>query len=153
MTKKFKQIQISSLDERFKKISFEPKPKLGWARVIRTALSMPLSFPANELGISRQGVLKLEKNEAEETISLKSLRQLAQAMGCELHYTIIPHEGSLKRIIEKRAEKKAKAMVSDVNNTMVLEDQKIKDSKNSVKILAKELAENLNKNLWSDDEN
>ena len=44
-------------------------------------------------------------------------------------------------------------MVSDVNNTMSLEDQKIKDSKSSVKFLAKEFAENLNKSLWSDDEN
>lgn len=153
MTQKFKQIQISSLDDRFKKIIFEPRPKLGWIRVIRTALSMPLSFPASKLGISLQGVAKLEKSEAEEAISLKSLRQLAEAMGCELHYAIIPHEGSLKKIIEKRAEEKAMAMVSDVNNTMALEDQEIKDSKNSVKILAKELAANLNKDLWSDDEN
>ena len=114
---------------------------------------MPLSFSAAKLGISPQGVAKLEKSEAEETISLKSLRHLTEAMGCELHYAIIPHERSLKKIIEKRAEEKAMLMVSNVNNTMALEDQEIKDSKNSVKILAKELATNLNKDLWSNDEN
>jgi hypothetical protein len=36
---------------------------------------------------------------------------------------------------------------------MELEDQKIENSKNSVKLLTKDFAENLNKNLWRDDEN
>jgi len=148
MTQKFKQIQISNLDDRFKKINFESKPKLGWIKTIRTSLSMPLSFVASKLGVSQQGVAKLEKGEMEETISLKSLRQLAEAMGCEFHYVIIPHGKSLKKIIEKRAEEKARIMVSEVNKTMALEDQEIKNSRNSVKLLAKELSENLNTKLW-----
>lgn len=152
MTKRLKQIQLTNLDSRFAKMSFEPKPKSGWIKTIREALSMPLAFPARKLKISLPSVSRLEKNEIDESITLKSLRQLAAAMNCELHYAIVPHGGSLKKIVEKRAEEKARAMVSDVNNTMSLEDQKIKDSKNSVKFLAKELAEDLNKSLWSDDE-
>ena len=112
---------------------------------------MPLAFPARKLGISQPSVSRLEKNEIDESITLKSLRQLAAAMNCELHYAIVPHGRSLRKIVEKRAEEKARAMVSDVNNTMSLEDQKIKDPKSSVKFLAKEFAEELNKSLWRDD--
>ncbi|MBT4922252.1 MAG: helix-turn-helix domain-containing protein [Rickettsiales bacterium] len=153
MSQKFKQIQISNLDNRFKTLSFAPKPKVGWIKTIRQALSMPLAFPANKLGISKQGVAQLEKNESEDTITLKSLRQLAEAMGCELHYAIIPHERSLKKLIEKRATEKATGIVNDVNKTMALEDQEIKDDITSIKRLTKDLAENVNFKLWSSDEN
>jgi predicted DNA-binding mobile mystery protein A len=105
------------------------------------------------IGISQPSFSRLEKNEIDESITLKSLRKLAASMNCELHYAVVPHGRSLRKIVEKRAEEKARVMVSDVNNTMSLEDQKIKDSKSSVKFLAKEFAENLNKSLWSDDEN
>ena len=114
---------------------------------------MPLAFPSRKLGISQPSVSRLEKNEIDESITLKSLRQLAAAMNCELHYAIVPQGRSLKKMIEKRAEEKARAMVSDVNNTMSLEDQKIKDTKSSVQLLAKEFAEEPNKILWSSDEN
>ncbi len=153
MTKRLKQIQLTNLDSRFAKMSFEPKPKSGWIKTIREALSMPLAFPARKLGISLPSVSRLEKNEIDESITLKSLRQLAAAMNCELHYAIVPHGGSLKKIVEKRAEEKARAAVKEVNKTMSLEDQKIEDPETSIKLLAKEFAENLNKSLWSDDEN
>lgn len=153
MTQKFKQIQIANLDKRFKKIHFEPRPNRGWIKTIRTALSMPLAFLAFKLNISKQAVAKLENGEIDETISLKSLRRLAEAMDCKLCYAIIPHDKSLQKIIEKRADKIAKIIVAEVDKTMALENQKITNSQNSVKILAKELAENLTKKLWSLDEN
>lgn len=153
MTKRLKQIQLQNLDNHFKKMSFESKPKNGWIKTIRQALSMPLAFVANKLNISEQSVNQLENNEAFETISLKSLRKLAEAIDCELHYAIIPRERSLQKIIKKRAEFKAKLIIKEVNKTMELEDQKIENSENSVKLLAKDFAENLNKNLWRNDEN
>lgn len=112
---------------------------------------MPLAFPAKNLGISQPSVSRLEKNEIDESITLKSLRHLAEAMNCELHYAIVPHGRSLQKIIKERSEEKARAMVNDVNNTMSLEDQKIKNPKSSVKFLAKEFTENLSKSLWNND--
>lgn len=153
MTKRLKQIQLINLDQKFEAMRFESKPKTGWIRTIREALSMPLAYPANKLGVSKQSISQLEKNEVMENITLKSLRQLAEAMNCEFHYAIVPHGRSLKSIVEKRAEEKARAVVKEVNKTMALEDQKINDPELSIKLLAKEFAEKLNKNLWSDDEN
>ncbi len=86
MTQKFKQIQISSLDKRFNKLSFEAKPKLGWIKIIRADLSMPLAFPASKLKVSQQAIAKLEKGEIEEVVGLKSSRKLVEAMNCEPHY-------------------------------------------------------------------
>ena len=153
MTKRLKQIQLQNLDNHFKKMCFETKPKNGWIKTIRQALSMPLAFVANKLNISEQSVNQLENNEAFETISLKSLRRLAEAIDCELHYAIIPRERSLQKIIKKRAEYKARLIIKEVNKTMELEDQKIENSENSVKLLTKDFTENLNKNLWRNDEN
>ena len=153
MTKRLKQIQLQNLDNHFKKMCFESKPKNGWIKTIRQALSMPLAFVANKLYISEQSVNQLENNEAFETISLKSLRRLAEAIDCELHYAIIPRERSLQKIIKNRAEFKARLIIKEVNKTMELEDQKIENSENSVKLLTKDFAENLNKNLWRNDEN
>lgn len=153
MTKRLKQIQLQNLDNHFKKMCFETKPKNGWIKTIRQALSMPLAFVANKLNISEQSVNQLENNEAFETISLKSLRRLAEAIDCELHYAIIPRERSLQKIIKKRAEFKARLIIKEVNKTMELEDQKIENSENSVKLLTKDFTENLNKNLWRNDEN
>jgi predicted DNA-binding mobile mystery protein A len=153
MTKRLKQIQLQNLDNHFKKMCFESKPKNGWIKTIRQALSMPLAFVANKLNISEQSVNQLENNEAFETISLKSLRRLAEAIDCELHYAIIPRERSLQKIIKNRAEFKARLIIKEVNKTMELEDQKIENSENSVKLLTKDFAENLNKNLWRNDEN
>ncbi len=153
MTKRLKQIQLQNLDNHFKKMCFETKPKNGWIKTIRQALSMPLAFVANKLNISEQSVNQLENNEAFETISLKSLRRLAEAIDCELHYAIIPRERSLQKIIKKRAEFKARLIIKEVNKTMELEDQKIENPENSVKLLTKDFTENLNKNLWRNDEN
>lgn len=153
MTKRLKQIQLQNLDNHFKKMCFETKPKSGWIKTIRQALAMPLGYIADKLNISEQSVNQLENNEAFETISLKSLRKLAEAIDCELHYAIIPRERSLQKIIQKRAEFKARLIIKEVNKTMELEDQKIENPENSVKLLTKDFTENLNKNLWRNDEN
>lgn len=151
MNKRLKQIQLINLDRRFENMSFEPQPKIGWIKTIREALSMPLAYPANKLGISQQSVSQLEKNEATGRITLQSLRQLAESIGCELHYAIVPHNESLQSIIKKRAKNKARLAIKEVNKTMSLEDQKIDDLETSIKLLTKEFAEDLNKKLWKEE--
>ncbi len=149
MTNKFQKLQLEALDKKISKIRFQPKPKKGWARAIRSVLMIPLPFVAKKFGASSQAIFQLEQGEVDESISLKTLRRLAEALDCELHYALVPHQKSLKKIIEKRAALKAKAIVSDVDKTMSLENQKVKNSQKSVKLLTKDLTENLNSKLWS----
>lgn len=153
MTQKFKQIKIENLDQRFKTMEFGSNPKDGWLKTIRSALNMPLHFLAKKLGVTPQSISQLEQSEKIEAITLRSLRQLAEVMDCELHYAIIPREKSLKKIIERRASQKATALVKEVDKTMALEDQKIDNIEKSIQLLSKDFTENLNTKLWEDERN
>src|SRR3989338_437325 len=149
MTSKFKKLQLEALDKKISKIRFVSRPKNGWIRTIRTSVAMPISFAAQRLNISPQAVFQTEQSEIDETITLKTLRRLAEAMDCHLHYALIPNQKSLKKILEKRSAIKAKNLVYDVDSSMSLENQKVKNSRRSEKILAKELVKNFSSKLWS----
>ena len=148
MSNKFHKLQLETLDKKISKVRFQAKPKNGWARTIRSCLKMSLPFVAKKFGASPQAIFQFERGEIDETISLKTLRRLAEAIDCELHYALIPHQKSLKKTIEKRSAIKAKSIVSEVDKSMSLENQKVKNSKKSVKVLAKDLASDLNSKLW-----
>jgi transcriptional regulator with XRE-family HTH domain len=45
---------------------------------------------ARRMGVSRQVPLQFERAEAEDRITLRSLRRMAEAVGCDLVYGVIP---------------------------------------------------------------
>jgi len=59
------------------------------ARAIRDALGMSLTAFARRLAMTPAGARKLEQAEAEDVITLASLRKLAEALDCELHYALV----------------------------------------------------------------
>ena len=59
------------------------RPKKGWVREIRTALGMSMADLASRLGVIKQRIEGLEKNEVAGTVTLESLRKAAEAMDCE----------------------------------------------------------------------
>ncbi len=77
---------------------------------------------ANRLGVSRQAVSALEKGEVQATLSLKSLRQAAEALDCTLVYLLVP-KSSLEEAVRERAEHAVDAHLARVNKTMGLENQ------------------------------
>jgi predicted DNA-binding mobile mystery protein A len=77
---------------------------------------------AERLSIGQSAVVALEKSEAEERITLQSLRRAAQALDCELHYVLVPRQ-PLEQQIDQRAEAVAKKTIDSVMHTMSLEDQ------------------------------
>ena len=56
------------------------RPRRGWLHEIRNALGMSGAQLASRLAVRQSTVAKLERTEQEETISLKSLRRIADAM-------------------------------------------------------------------------
>ena len=44
------------------------------------------------LGITASGVRKLEQAEAADAITLATLRRMAEALDCELHYFLVPRQ-------------------------------------------------------------
>jgi predicted DNA-binding mobile mystery protein A len=67
----------------------------------------------------------LERSEAEYRITLGSLREAADALGCELVYALVPKSGSVQEIPEERARNRAAANVRSVEHSMALEDQAV----------------------------
>ncbi|MEN8006216.1 MAG: helix-turn-helix domain-containing protein [Candidatus Krumholzibacteriota bacterium] len=86
---------------------FEPVADLapsdkGWIRTIRRALGMSGRQLAKRLGLSKQSVARMEKDEMTGALSLKTLSRVAEGLDCVLVYGLVPRE-SLEKLIYDRA--------------------------------------------------
>jgi len=121
-----KKIQIEQLEKRITLFSIakqHPIPPTGWIRAIRLALGMSMQQLANRLMITKQSVREIEIREMEESITLRSLRETANALDMELVYGFVPRDGSLDGYIKRKARSMAESIVRRTSNTMKLEDQ------------------------------
>src|SRR5271169_1478480 len=123
MKSRFKDLKQRQLDAGltcWRNAELPARPPSGWIKAIREALGMPAVYLAKRLGIVQSSVHRLEKSEADDTISLGSLRRAAEALGCELHYALVPKK-SLGQTLEAQAEKVARERMVAVAHTMALE--------------------------------
>jgi len=89
------------------------------------ALGISSGELARRLGTSRQLPLQMEKGEAEDRITLKSLRAAANALDCDLVYAFVPRADSMQELTETRARAQAKKHVLGVGHSMALENQAV----------------------------
>ena len=128
MRDEFRNLRLKQLDRTlkpFRAAAKNPRPQKGWLRAIREAAGIPASEVARTLKTSRQLPVQLEKAEAEDRITLKSLRAAADALGCELVYALVPKANTLHDLVEERARGQAKRHVLGVEHSMALEDQAV----------------------------
>ncbi len=128
MRDEFRNLRLKQLGRTlkpFRAAAKNPRPQKGWLRAIREAVGISASEVARTLKTSRQLPVQLEKAEAEDRITLKSLRAAAQALGCELVYALVPKADTLQDLVEERARAQAKKHVLGVENSMALEDQAV----------------------------
>jgi predicted DNA-binding mobile mystery protein A len=125
-------------------------PTAGWIYSIRQALGMSMRQLGSRMSITPQSVKEIEEREKSGRITLKVLRQFGQALNLKLVYGFIPSEGSLEKIIERRAWELAKEIVNRTSASMNLEDQENKPDrlKKAVKEKAEELRLQMPKYLW-----
>ena len=102
------------------------------------------------LNITRQSVQELELREKDGTISLKTLKEVARAMDIQLVYGLIPNEGSLEALIEKKATELATRIVMRTSHSMKLEDQQNtgKRLQKAIKERAQTIKNEMPKILW-----
>ena len=75
----------------------------GLLRAVRQALNVPIAEIAEKMGVNRSGVFDLEAREPKNTVTLRSMSRMAQAMGCKVVYGIVPEGGkTLEELAEKR---------------------------------------------------
>jgi predicted DNA-binding mobile mystery protein A len=148
-------IQRLQLDERlrpFRELLSVLPPPGGWLRTIREALGMMPQDLARRVGIARPTLLKIEQSEANGTVTLNTLRRVANAMDCELVCLLVPRK-PLQQTLTNRAIEKAGAEVARIAHTMALEKQKPTDDAQSAMIQARvqELMSGDPRRLWEDD--
>ncbi len=148
MTNKFKYMQLQMLDDHLSRVSVCDRPSGGWIRTVRTSLGMSVRQMAERIGIAQQSAARLEKNEINDAITLKSLRKAAEALDCRLVYAFVPNDDSLRNIVRKRALRKARDIVAPVDHSMMLEAQDVGDRQEKIAQIADELARNPDTKLW-----
>lgn len=112
---------------------------------------MAAAHLASRLGVTTSTVIRLETSEADDAISLATLRRAAEALGCELQYALVPKQ-SLRNTLENRAMALARQQMAAVSHTMALEAQST--SREAVEVQTRALAEELLKGsrraLWKE---
>jgi predicted DNA-binding mobile mystery protein A len=125
MNRQFRQLRLSQLDRSLDDMRrLPPRPTSGWIASVREALGLTLGQVGQHLRASRQAVQQLERAEASDRITLGALRRVAEAMGCELVYALVPKTGSFVELAERPTRDRATRDVKSVMHTMMLEDQK-----------------------------
>jgi predicted DNA-binding mobile mystery protein A len=124
----FRNLRLKQLDRAlapFRPAASAARPVKGWVRAIREAMGISSADLARRMGTSRQLSLQQEKAEAEDRITLKSLRTLANALDCDFVYALVPRADSLEDLMSNRARMQAKKNVLGVEHSMALEDQAV----------------------------
>ena len=154
MKSNFSELKRHQLDvalNRWRSADLPPRPPSGWVKAIRESFGMTASHIAQRLGVTTSTVTRLETSEADDTVSLATLRRAAEAMGCELQYALVPRQ-SLSDTLEARALELARSRMATISHTMALEAQST--SRDTVEAQTRELVESLLKGprraLWRD---
>jgi predicted DNA-binding mobile mystery protein A len=110
----------------------QPRPRRGWLHAVREALGLTLRQVGELIHTTRQQIQAFENAEAQDRITLGSLRRVAEAVGCDLVYRIVPKSGSMFELAEKRARQEATRRGLAVEHTMALEDQAAGDVQRTI---------------------
>ncbi len=145
---KKQKLQLQQLEAKMKTFAIfknEAVPPTGWVKAIRTALGITLEQLGNRLSIAKQNVQNLEQREKDGSITLKSLRAAARALDMELVYGLVPKDGSLEALIDRKARELAIQIVSRTSNSMKLENQE--NSRERIKKAIDERTEELKREM------
>lgn len=102
-----------------------PRPPKGWIRAIREVTGLSVRDLAKRLHKAPSVAAHFEGSEAAYRITLGSLREVADALGCQLVYALVPKTGSIQELSEERARITATENVRAVEHSMALEDQAV----------------------------
>jgi predicted DNA-binding mobile mystery protein A len=125
-------------------------PDSGWVASIRQSLNMTMEQLGRKLNITRQGVGQLEHREQEGSISLKTMRDVANALDMQLVYAIVPKTETLEAYVEQKARQFARETLLSTNQQMRLEGQAVDDErlKRAIDDMVAEAVRTVDRQLW-----
>lgn len=147
------ELRLAQVDDKlaiWRDAQLPPRPAAGWVATVRQALGMSGAALARRVGMTPNGVRRLELAEADQAITLASLHKLANVLGCELQYALVPRK-PLAQLREARALELAQEEIASVAHTMALEDQSVssKQLRDQVQRRARALLNRgPNRDLW-----
>ena len=131
--------------------SLAQRPPAGWLRSIREALGMTSAALAARLEITASGLRKLEQAEATDAITLGTLRRVAEALDCELQYTLVTRQ-PLREMRRQQALRLAQQWQQCAGRTMALEAQPIdspsEGAQQRLEAMAQEIPRTSGTRLW-----
>ena len=98
------------------------RPARGWVKAIREALGMTAAQLGARVGVSQSRIARIERDEAEDAVTLATLRRVAEGLGCTLVYALVPNE-PLDEMLKARARAAADAQLKRTHHSMRLENQ------------------------------
>lgn len=125
-------------------------PDNGWINTIRTTINMTLEQLGKKLNMTKQGVKRIEESEAAGTITIKSLKEVCNALEMKFVYGFVPIDGSIDSLLDRKSRILAEKIILRTNHNMMLEDQEIEKEKleNAIEDLSKEIKIELKKTIW-----
>jgi predicted DNA-binding mobile mystery protein A len=154
MNRKYKLLELEQIDKKLDKYRIllgDIRPKKGWINTVRKALGMSGRQLASRIGVSQPRVAEIEKKEMDNSLTLKTMQQVAEGLECEFVYAFVP-KTSIKETLTKRAEEVASAQTNSAAVTMNLEAQGLTDAE--VELIEKETIQELiaarPTKLWND---
>ena len=125
-------------------------PPKGWIRAIRDALGMTARQLANRLGVAQQAVARIEKEELAGSVTIKTMRRIAECLDCVFVYGFVPRT-SLEETVSRQAKKVAAQRLAKASQTMSLENQALSRRENEQALLdlVDELIRTLPSDMWN----
>ena len=153
MMPKHKQIVRQQLDKTLSLFGFAKNlqpPVKGWIRAVREALGMSGTQLAPRLKVSQPRIPKLEQDEMSGAVTLKTMRQVAEALDCVFVYALVPRT-SLEETVRTQAREVAAARMQRVSHSMLLESQGLSEEEQraSLDAAVEELVREMPRELWN----
>jgi predicted DNA-binding mobile mystery protein A len=146
----FTKLKLKQVSESLQRKEIFPAYSIGLhIRYIRDALGMSQRQLAKRLGITQQGINKIENNTGAMTI--KTLNKVAQALNLHAMIALVS-DRTLESVIKEQAMKKAGALIKRTEATMAMEKQAVSKSsyKKSYDELIADFVNNPAPSLWED---
>ncbi len=126
-------------------------PQKGWIRAIRDSLGMSGKQLADRLRVTQQRVSEIERDELSGSVTLKSMRKVADCLDCVFVYAFVPRI-SLEHTVHDRVKQVAEEHIKRASQSMLLEGQELNEDDESEALadMVEEMIENLPLTLWDD---
>jgi len=126
-------------------------PQEGWLRTVRIALGMSGTQLAKRLGVTKARISKAEQAEPAGSVTLRTMRSMAGAMGCKFVYAVIPQQ-NVEDVIKKRAVEKARIQIQSTSSHMMHEVQPLSNEQLNLEIerVTAQIMDKMPAHLWSD---